>query len=358
MLGHGSGLPSSALDRAHDALIGAAAADVRTHVFDDLVTRRLWVLLEQVGGAHDLSGLAVAALRHLLGQPGLLQRVRCIRRQPLDRRHRFACDLGHLDLAGERAPAVDVHRAGTAQPGAAAELGACELEAFPDHPQQRRCRRRVGGRRLAVHSEVDGHGVLRGYWGTANVGQRPGLPAFLGQCRFDPCRIERQVADALAGGIGEGVGNGGNGWALRALARAERTLARAVDQLDLDLGRFRHGEDRIALPITRQDAVLVEAHLFFQRPTHGLDDAAFNLAREPVRIDDQAGIDRRPYPRHTDRAARTIDLDVGDAGDVAGEVLVLGEADAAAACAVALLPLFPTRLPGDRLDHRTPARIL
>src|SRR6516225_395391 len=36
-----SRLPCGALDRTHDALIGAAAADVAAHVFDDLCARRL-----------------------------------------------------------------------------------------------------------------------------------------------------------------------------------------------------------------------------------------------------------------------------------------------------------------------------
>src|SRR5437016_7657739 len=80
-----SRLPRRALDRAHDALIGPAAADVRAHVLDDLRARRLRILLEQIGRAHDLSGLAVAALRHLLGEPRLLHRMAGVWRQSLDR---------------------------------------------------------------------------------------------------------------------------------------------------------------------------------------------------------------------------------------------------------------------------------
>src|SRR5687767_12020444 len=53
-----SRLPRRALDRAHDALVGAAAADVRAHVLDDLGARRLRLLLEQICRAHDLAGLA------------------------------------------------------------------------------------------------------------------------------------------------------------------------------------------------------------------------------------------------------------------------------------------------------------
>src|SRR5437667_8050228 len=53
-----------------------------------------------------------------------------------------------------------MNHAGAAQTGAATELGTGELEPFPDHPQQRRYRRRIGRRRPAVHSEVGGHGFL------------------------------------------------------------------------------------------------------------------------------------------------------------------------------------------------------
>src|SRR5215470_7173783 len=131
VLGHGSRLPRRALDRTHDALIGSAAADIRAHVLDYLIARRTRILLEKVGRAHDLAGLAVAALRDALGEPRLLQRVQRIPRQAFDRGHRPAADLRHLDLTGERALAVDMHRACTAQAGATTELGAGELEAFP-----------------------------------------------------------------------------------------------------------------------------------------------------------------------------------------------------------------------------------
>src|SRR3954464_5679416 len=41
-----SGLLRGALNRAHDALVGTAAADVGAHVLDDLVARRFGFLLE------------------------------------------------------------------------------------------------------------------------------------------------------------------------------------------------------------------------------------------------------------------------------------------------------------------------
>ena len=91
-----------ALDGAHDARIGAAAADVAVHVGDDLLARRLLVLRQQLGRLHDLAGLAVAALRHLLGDPGLLQRMAAGRRQALDGGDLLALDLRDMAIWQER----------------------------------------------------------------------------------------------------------------------------------------------------------------------------------------------------------------------------------------------------------------
>src|SRR5262245_1765201 len=79
-----SGLPAGALDGGDDAVVGAAAADVAVHVLDDLGPARPGIGLEELGRLHDLARLAVAALRHLLGDPRLLQRMRRIVRQALD----------------------------------------------------------------------------------------------------------------------------------------------------------------------------------------------------------------------------------------------------------------------------------
>src|SRR2546422_7081562 len=47
-----------------------------------------------------------------------------------------------LFRSGKRAPALDVHHAGAALPGAAAVLGSGELELFAQHPQEGRALRR------------------------------------------------------------------------------------------------------------------------------------------------------------------------------------------------------------------------
>src|SRR5205807_9593391 len=110
-----SGLLRRALDGRDDAVVGAAAADVAVHVLDDLLARGLRIRGEELGGFHDLSRLAVAALRHLLRDPRLLQRMRRIGREALD-----GGDLGALDAAERRAArahrfAVDMHGARPAQ---------------------------------------------------------------------------------------------------------------------------------------------------------------------------------------------------------------------------------------------------
>src|ERR1043166_640076 len=109
-----SALPRRALDRADNLQVGAAAADVAVHVGDDLVARRALVGGEQFGRLHDLAGLAVAALRHLLGDPGLLQRMGAVGGKALDGGHRFAFDQRHRHGAGARRPAIDVYGAGAA----------------------------------------------------------------------------------------------------------------------------------------------------------------------------------------------------------------------------------------------------
>src|SRR6185295_757766 len=55
-----------ALDRTDDPRIGGAAAQIPVHAVHDLFVGWIGVLREQRGRLHDLAGLAIAALRHLL----------------------------------------------------------------------------------------------------------------------------------------------------------------------------------------------------------------------------------------------------------------------------------------------------
>src|SRR6266853_2490705 len=111
------------LDSLADSHIRTAAADVPRHRGVDIAIGRVGVGREQRRRGHDLAGLAIAALRHLQIDPGLLN---------LLAGRRLADGLDGDDLlsrhrrnrrdAGTGRSAIDVHRAGAAKRGAAAEL--------------------------------------------------------------------------------------------------------------------------------------------------------------------------------------------------------------------------------------------
>ena len=60
------------MDGLADALVGAAAADVAAHGVVDVGVGGFRFLREQRDRGHDLAGLAVAALRNVFLDPGLL----------------------------------------------------------------------------------------------------------------------------------------------------------------------------------------------------------------------------------------------------------------------------------------------
>jgi hypothetical protein len=62
------------VNRFSDALIGAAATDVRNGRIDVRITR-LRIGSQQCRRGHDLTRLAVTALRHIVLQPGSLHRM-------------------------------------------------------------------------------------------------------------------------------------------------------------------------------------------------------------------------------------------------------------------------------------------
>ena len=66
-------------DRVADAHIGHAAAEVAVHDGVDVLVGRGREVLEQRRRLHDLARLAVAALRRLKLDPGLLQRMPALR---------------------------------------------------------------------------------------------------------------------------------------------------------------------------------------------------------------------------------------------------------------------------------------
>jgi hypothetical protein len=90
---------------------------------DHFFLGRVGILRKQRGCLHDLPGLAVAALRHLLGNPGLLQRMVALGGKAFNGGDLLADRIAGRRLAGAHGLAVDMDRAGTAQTSAATELG-------------------------------------------------------------------------------------------------------------------------------------------------------------------------------------------------------------------------------------------
>src|SRR5262245_44897043 len=121
---------------AADGTVGAAAADVGEDLVD-IAVGRIGPGLEQGCRSHDEPGLAVAALRHLLLDPGLLDGVQPAGRETLDRHHRAAMGLADRHRAGADRYAVDVHGAGAAGRYATTKLRADEPQVLAQDPKQR-----------------------------------------------------------------------------------------------------------------------------------------------------------------------------------------------------------------------------
>src|SRR5262249_54550680 len=98
---------------------------------------RVAKILEQSCGLHDLSRLAIAALRCLRLDPGLLQWMLTMRVEPLDRRDRRVRHRAERRNAGADRASVNVHSACAAHADAAAEFRALESDLIADDPQER-----------------------------------------------------------------------------------------------------------------------------------------------------------------------------------------------------------------------------
>src|SRR5215212_6222513 len=124
------------VDRLAHLLEGAAAADIRDG-FVDVLVRRFRFVLEKRGHGHDHARLAVAALRNVIGYPGLLHLVQgARRREPLDRGDLFANGFADEDATRAHGNAIDMDGAGPALCNAATIFGASKAGIFADSPQQ------------------------------------------------------------------------------------------------------------------------------------------------------------------------------------------------------------------------------
>ena len=93
------------LDGGPDAEVGPAPAEVSAHRFVDVGVGRVGVAVQEGHGLHDLAGLAVAALGHVVVDPGLLDGVQLVTLgQAVDRRDVLAGDRADRGDAGAAWP--------------------------------------------------------------------------------------------------------------------------------------------------------------------------------------------------------------------------------------------------------------
>src|SRR5690606_6416806 len=103
------------------------AADVVAHGGVDVGVAGVGVVAQQRYGGHDLTGLAVTALRHVDALPGLLDGVAAISRETFYRGDGFACYEPDFREAAAGGNTINMHGACAAQRHAAAILGTSEV---------------------------------------------------------------------------------------------------------------------------------------------------------------------------------------------------------------------------------------
>src|SRR5262249_5715090 len=118
-----------------NAWIGAAAADVAGHCLVNIFVCGLRLFPEQYSGAHELTGLTVAALWNVHFEPRLLQRMRQIGGESFDGGYIFA--YGARDRSHTRAHGltINVDRARAALRHAAAVLGSSQPQIVTQYPE-------------------------------------------------------------------------------------------------------------------------------------------------------------------------------------------------------------------------------
>src|SRR5690242_627503 len=154
----------------------------------------------------------------------------------------------------------------------------------------------------------------------------------------------------------DGVGDGWSGGDGCRFARANRWLARLVDQLSNNIWNLRERQDGIALPVQAGDARWRELHFFFHGATQRLNHIAFDLVAHAVSIDDLPAVMCHDDPAYANRASRAIHRDLGNGGNVGLGVLVASECQAAPLATGKWV--VPARAPRRRLKHRPRAWVI
>ena len=132
----------------------AAAAEIARQRFSDLAVRRFGIFIQQGFARHDHAVDAVAALRRLFIDEGLLNLVHFLgRAQAFQRGDRFILHSAHRGDTGADGVALHDDRTGAALSEPAAKLGAVQPEIVTQGVEQRHIGLGVHRLIFAIHAE-------------------------------------------------------------------------------------------------------------------------------------------------------------------------------------------------------------
>ncbi len=147
--------------RIDDVLVAGAAADVAFEPVADLRFAQHRPVGSECDGGHQHPRGAESALQAMMFAKRLLHRMQPVRSlrplQALDRDKRDAVEHRRQQRAALHRCAVDMHHAGAALAGVAANMGAGEAEMLAQQFGHQRGRFDIDGGRLAVQGEGNLH---------------------------------------------------------------------------------------------------------------------------------------------------------------------------------------------------------
>ena len=148
-------LAPAAID-CDDVLIAGAAAQIAFELFaDDVVGEVMALAMDQIDRGHDHAGGAEAALQAVMLAEGFLHRMqrRAVGGQPLDGPDLVAVGHDRERGAGLHRLAVEMHDAGAALRGVAADMGARQPQIFAQKLDQQGTGVDIGVYGITVHDQ-------------------------------------------------------------------------------------------------------------------------------------------------------------------------------------------------------------
>src|SRR5262252_3064407 len=124
---------SRPMDRHADAPVGPTPANV-SDLPVNLAVRGVWVARQQSGGGHDLTGLTVATLRHVVLDPGPLHGMLAVGGHALDGDDVAVEHRTQRQDTRTRRAAVHVHRTRPALRDTTAVLSTCQAKVIAQDP--------------------------------------------------------------------------------------------------------------------------------------------------------------------------------------------------------------------------------